>query len=253
MGRKSMSEWWRDFFNKDYINLYGPEDTKKSEAEAESIIALLGPSEGSRILDLCCGYGRHAIGLAKKGYDLIGLDLSPVLLKKARDDMAESETDVVLVRADMRDIPFKCTFDYVINIFTAFGYFDNEDDDQRVMNGVCAALRPGGAFLMDTVNREWVLSHFRKEHWEELEEGKYALDEREFDPLSSRIRARTICLGEGEKVERHHSMRFYTLTEMTRMVEAAGMKLTSAYGHLDGRRYWLESPRMVVRAEKPFE
>jgi ubiquinone/menaquinone biosynthesis C-methylase UbiE len=246
-------DWWRDFFNEDYIDVYGTEDAKKSEAEVEGIISLLEPAKGSSILDLCCGYGRHTLSLAQKGFCLTGLDFSEVLLEKAQAAARDSAADINLVRADMRWIPFLSRFDYVINIFTAFGYFQSEDDDQSVLNGVYRALKPKGEFLLDTINREWVLSRFQKENWEELEGGRYALDERKFDPVSSRISARTLLLGTGENIERRHSMRFYTLTEMVRMIERAGMRLISFHGHLDGRKYWLDTPRMVIRAEKPVE
>lgn len=245
-----MSEWWHGFFNEDYIDIYGTEDAKRTNLEVEGVVSILAPPEDSRILDLCCGYGRHAIGLAKKGFKLTGLDFSPVLLKRALSDAGRNRTPISLVRADMRRIPFRGRFDYVINLFSAFGYFDNDEDDQTVLDCVSDALRPGGEFLLDTINRERVLSRFRRETWEELGRGEYALDERSFDLLSSRISARTLVLGQGKILERRHSMRLYTLTEIARMVETAGMNVVSVYGHLDGRDYRTDTPRMVLRAVK---
>jgi len=245
-----MSDWWRNFFNEDYVDIYGTEDAKKSVLEVEGVISILKPKPGSRILDLCCGYGRHAIGLAAKGFNLTGFDFSPVLLRKARVDAAESGMRVDLIRGDMRSMPFRSAFDYVVNMLTAFAYFDDENDDQRVLDGVSSALVPGGELLLDTINRERVLSRFQKKSWEELDGGRYALDEREIDLLSSRISARTLVLGKDERTERRHSMRLYALTEMGRMTEKTGMSVASVYGHLDGREYKIDTPRMVIRARK---
>jgi SAM-dependent methyltransferase len=246
-----MTDWWRDFFDEDYVDIYGTEDAKKSEMEVERLLRLLEPQPDCSILDLCCGYGRHAIGLASRGLRVTGLDFSPDLLRKAQSDAASKGTHVSFVRGDMRDLPLRSQFDIVINMFTAFGYFDTEDDDQKVMNGVHDALKPGGQLLMDTINREWVLSRFKKEHWEEVGHGKYALDRREFDPVTSRIGATTLVVGDGGRTKRSHSMRLYTLTEMVTLLQNAGLSLRSVHGHLDGRRYWMDTPRMVIRAAKP--
>jgi SAM-dependent methyltransferase len=246
-----VSDWWRDFFDQDYVDIYGSEDAKKSEMEVEGIFGLLEPQPACSILDLCCGYGRHAIGLAQRGLRVTGLDFSPALLRKAQSDAVLKGTQVSFVRGDMRDLPFSSQFDIVINMFTAFGYFDTEGDDQKVMNCVRNVLKPGGEFLMDTINREWVLSRFKKEHWEEVGHGKYALDLREFDPVTSRIGATTLVLGDNGRTERRHSMRLYTLTEMVALLQNAGMSLRSVHGHMDGRRYWMDTPRMVVRAFRP--
>jgi SAM-dependent methyltransferase len=245
-----MPEWWQDFFNQDYIDIYGPEDAGKTEAEVGCLVRLIDLEEGSSILDLCCGYGRHSTELAKKGFRVTGLDFSMPLLTRASQDAKNQNVPLALVRGDMRHIPFGHRFDAVINMFTAFGYFDDEKDDQRVLQGVSSILKTGGKFLLDTVNREYVLSRFTKRSWEQAEDGTYVLDRRSFDLLKSRISAETTLLGTVGKKERRHSMRFYTLTELARMIEKAGMRVRAVFGHLDGREYWVDTRRMVILAEK---
>ncbi|TET77901.1 class I SAM-dependent methyltransferase [candidate division TA06 bacterium] len=245
-----MSEWWRDFFDKDYVDIYGPVDAKKTALEVEGIIKILKLRKGSKVLDLCCGYGRHSIGLTKRGFDVTGYDLSAVLLERARRDCEREKVNVNLVIGDMREIPFESEFDAVINMFTAFGYFENESEDQKVLDGVHAALRPGGKFLIDTINREWVTASFREKDWEKVGSHQFALDLRSFDPLTSRISVKTVILGGKQRIERSHSMRFYTLTELGKMIEKSRMTLKSVYGHIDGRDYWIDTPRMVIFATK---
>ncbi|TET44392.1 class I SAM-dependent methyltransferase [candidate division TA06 bacterium] len=245
-----MSEWWRDFFDKDYVDIYGPVDAKKTAAEVEGIIKILKLRKGSKVLDLCCGYGRHSIGLMKRGFDVTGYDLSAVLLERARRDCEREKVNVNLVIGDMREIPFESEFDAVINMFTAFGYFETESEDQKVLDGVHASLRPGGKFLIDTINRERVIASFREKGWEKVGSHQFALDLRSFDPLTSRISVKTVILGGKQRIERSHSMRFYTLTELGKMIEKSRMMLKSVYGHIDGRDYWIDTPRMVVLATK---
>jgi len=245
-----MSDWWRDFFDKDYLDIYGPVDAKKTAVEVEGIVKFLKLRKGSRVLDLCCGYGRHSLGLAQKGFNVTGLDFSAVLLQRARTDCKRKRTKLNLVRGDMREIPFEDEFDGVINMFTAFGYFENESEDQKVLNGICGALKTGGKLLLDTVNRDWLMRVYQENDWEKVGNDFYALDERSFDPLTSRISAKTTILGGRRRRERHHSLRLYTLTELASMISRAKMELLSVYGHMDGRDYWIDTPRMVVLATK---
>lgn len=245
-----MAEWWRDFFDKDYVDIYGPVDAQKTAVEVEGIIKILKLRKGSNVLDLCSGYGRHSIGLTKRGFDVTGYDLSAVLLERARRDCEREKVNVNLVIGDMREIPFESEFDAVINMFTAFGYFENEQEDQKVLDGVHAALRPGGKFLIDTINREWVIASFREKDWEKAGSHQFALDLRSFDPLTSRISVKTVILGGKQRIERSHSMRFYTLTELGKMIEKSGMRVKSVYGHIDGRDYWIDTPRMIILAIK---
>ncbi|MFQ5906568.1 MAG: hypothetical protein ACE5JA_08345, partial [bacterium] len=93
---------------------------------------------------------------------------------------------------------------------------------------------------------EWVIRSFKKEQWEELGKDLFALDERSFDPLTSRISAKTIILGGKKRIDRHHSIRLYTLTELANMIQKSGMKVSSVLGHLDGRDYRIDMRRMVI-------
>ena len=129
-------EWYRSFFGKEYLDIYGHLLTEEnSEAEAEFVMRALDLKPGDRVLDLCCGTGRHAVPLARAGLKVTGLDLSEEYLTIARSAAYEADVEVRLVQGDMREIPFRGEFDAVVNMFTAFGYFDSEADDQRVLDG----------------------------------------------------------------------------------------------------------------------
>lgn len=151
---------------------------------------------------------------------------------------------------DMRGIPYENEFDGVTNIFTAFGYFEEERKNFKVIQGVARALKKGGKFLLETINREWILRNLRTKDWEEIDQEPFALDERKLDLPRSRIRSRTLFIREGKRKERSHSLRLYTLREMPNRIEESGLQMDSTLGGLDGREYSHESKRMVILAVK---
>lgn len=135
--------WFRTFFEDDYLRVFGPYvDGERADREAAGVTRLLDLPTGSRVLDLACGQGRHAVPLRRAGLDVLGLDLSQVLLQAARD----RDPHLPLLQADMRALPLADdAVDGVVNLFNAFGYFARELDDLGVLREVARVLRPGGA------------------------------------------------------------------------------------------------------------
>ena len=141
-------------------------------------------------------------------------------------------------------------FDAVVSLFTSFGYFDDEADDQAVLKEIARVLKPGGRFFLDILNKEWLMAHFDERFWEEGE-GAKLLNEMVFDYERGRLNTkRTIIPDEGERSELYSSIRLYTLAEMTRMLRTAGLTHRKAYGDYAGKRYDMEGFRMIVVAEK---
>ena len=127
------------------------------------------------------------------------------------------------VRGDMRALPFAGTFDAVINIFTAFGYLEHEGEDQKVLQAVEQVLKPGGLFLLELPNREAVIRHFFPSDVEHYDDGLLAIQEQEFDLLSSRLYVRvTMIEPNGERKEYNYPMRLYSLTELYHMLARGG-------------------------------
>lgn len=130
---------------------------ERTAEEVEFLIAKLGLDDGARLLDLARGHGRIALELARRGHRVTGLDLSPRSLQFAREAAASEGLHVEWVPADMHDIPAGALFDAFANVFTSFGFFREEDENQRLLDGVARALVPGGAFLIDVVNLLWLV------------------------------------------------------------------------------------------------
>ena len=247
----SDTPWYEDFFGESYLRIYAPFlPDEKNVQEVEHIINLLNLAPGSSILDLACGYGRHTIPLAQRGYAMTGLDLSEVLLTYAETEAARQQVQIRWEHGDMRNIPFKNEFDAVLNIFTSFGYFADEDDDLHVLTQVREALKPGGLFLLDTVYQVRLVRSFSPHGIIRYDDGLIVLEERRFDLRTSRNEVKiTMLYPDGQRREHSHSMRIYTLTELTHLLSAAGLTVQAYYGGLDRSPLTMDS-RMVILAQK---
>src|SRR5919199_5263013 len=131
-----MAEWWQTWFGPAYLAVYDAYLAERTPAEVDGLEAVAGLRPPMRILDLGCGQGRHSIELARRGYEVTGLDQSPVLLAEAKHRAAEAGVNVRWILADMRDAP-KEDFDLCVNLFTSFGYFAEDADNQRVLGAAC--------------------------------------------------------------------------------------------------------------------
>jgi SAM-dependent methyltransferase len=244
--------WWKTFFGEDYLHIYEPILTpERTRREVDGIVNLLGLPQGSSILDLCCGHGRHAIPLAQRGYQVTGQDLSEVFLREAEKEAQAQGVHVRWIHGDMRNIPFEHEFDAVINIFTAFGYLEDQDEDQKVLQQVCKALKPGGLFLLETLHREGLMRHFIPHHIEYYPEGLLVLEERSFDLLASRSEVKiTMIYPDGQRREHSFSHRVYTLTELAQMLTIAGLQVKGYFGAWDRSDLTIDSYRLILLSQK---
>jgi SAM-dependent methyltransferase len=244
--------WYVSLFGEEYFQVYGPLlSEERTMREVEGIVRLLALPKGSRILDLACGHGRHAIALAEHGYRVTGQDLSELFLDRARADAETRGVAVNWVHEDMRDIPFVDEFDAVINIFTAFGYFESDAEDQRVLDQVHKALRPSGRFLLETMHRDALVRTFQPSAVIRHEGGLLVTEERSFDQLAGRAAVRlTLLYPDGRRSELGHDARSYTLTELARMLASSGLELQATHGGLDGSPLTLDSRRLVAIARR---
>ena len=216
----------------------------------ESILKMMDLKPKSKILDLCCGYGRHSIEFAQRGFQVTGYDLSDFFIEKAKKDSSDLGLKIEFVRGDMRRLPFDNQFDAVVNIFTSFGFFDKESNDLKVTKGVSRALKKGGLFLLDLKNREYVIRNFQRRRWRQQEDF-IMLEDNFFDLFTSRWElTRTLLFENGRKKEDSFSLRMYTFTEILDLLKKSGFILESVYGDFDFREYSLDSPRMILISRK---
>jgi 2-polyprenyl-3-methyl-5-hydroxy-6-metoxy-1,4-benzoquinol methylase len=248
----SDTPWYKAFFGEDYLRIYEPVlSSDRTVREVDGIIDLLALPQGSSILDLCCGHGRHAIPLARRGYQVTGQDLSEVFLREAGAEAQAQGVHVHWVHSDMRNILFENEFDAAINIFTAFGYLEDQDEDQKVLQQVSMALKPGGLFLLETLHREWLMRHYAPHVINHYPEGFIVLDEHRFDLLTSRDEVKvTMLYPDGQRREYSHSARVYTLTELAQILAKADLQVKAYYSTWDGDALTMDSNRLILLSQK---
>lgn len=244
--------WYEESFGADYLALYPHRDDAEAERDVEQLVALIAPPPDRPLLDLGCGAGRHLLALHRRGFvDLTGIDLSQDLLDTAAQRFATEGTDAIrLIRSDMRRIPFVSHFSTILSMFTSFGYFATSAEDARMLHAVHDALCPGGAFLLDTLNRRWTIEHLIPSERRTI--GDLELDiARTITPDGTRVEKETHVAGIGPERRRYReSVRMYEPEELHRMLHRAGFESIKLYGSLAGAAIDAASRRTIAVARR---
>jgi SAM-dependent methyltransferase len=243
--------WWEDLFNDDYLRTCEKLSDEQIAREVDFIEDSLGIERGGAMLDLACGTGRHAIELARRGYEVVGFDLSLAMLARAGEEAQDREAQLTFVQGDMREMTFEEQFDGVYCWSTSFGYFE-EDKNAGVIDRIHKALRSGGLFLLDVANRDFLVRQSPSLAWFEGD-GCVCMDEMSVDFITSRMKVkRTMMLDDGRSREIEYSMRIYSLHELGKILHEHGFKVTEVSGRLATRGVFFgnESPRTIILAEK---
>lgn len=245
-------EWPIAFFDEDYLRIYRPLFTEeRTLRELEFIQSALDLPPGAALLDLACGVGRHAIGMAKRGYRVTGLDFNARYLELAAKEAARAEAKVDWVVGDMRRLSFEREFDGVYSYFTSFGYF-SDAENETVIGHVARALRPGGRFLIDMSNRDWLLTHPQQRTWHQREDGALLMEELTLELCSSRVVSRQTLIEPegGPRITKEFDLRAYTCAELTALMARHGLGVREVWGDAERGAYSTESRRLIMLAER---
>lgn len=240
-------QWYEKSFGSDYLTLYSHRDEKEAVKDISNIVNLLALQPNMRILDLACGTGRHLSVLKNLGFGhLTGLDLSSALLEVAKSNINAS---VELVYADMRRIPYADHFDVILSLFTSFGYFWRDAENIEVLAGVIKALNDGGIFLIDYVNRDYVIDTLVP-YDEKVIDDLRVVNERVI--VGDRVEKKSTVTDPQDNVKTfEESVRLYSLDDMERMLRSVGFGTVKNYGNLDGDSFdKRKSKRLIMVAEK---
>jgi SAM-dependent methyltransferase len=249
--RRKGRSWWEELFNDDYLRAAERITDEQLVREVDFIEDSLGIERGGAMLDLACGTGRHAVELARRGYELVGFDLSLAMLARASDEAQERSAKLNFLQGDMREMTFREQFDGVYCWNTSFGYFE-EDKNALVADRIHGALKSGGLLLLDVVNRDFVVQQSPSLAWFEGD-GCVCMDEMSVDFITSRMRVkRTMMLDDGRSREIEYSTRLYSLHELGKMLHDHGFKVCEVTGRIatPGVFFGHESPRTIILAEK---
>jgi SAM-dependent methyltransferase len=257
-------QWWETLFDDKYLVTYVDRVTEETtRAQLEFLKNSLPLPSEATILDLACGYGRLSVPLAQEGYRVTGFDFSEYFLKIAQQKAKAAGLDVPFVKGDMRHLPFDSEFDAIINIFTSFGYFENEEEDLAVLKGVHRGLKGGGYFFMDFSNSPKAISWLyengdidRKtgelisEKTEILSNGLTVNQIERLDVGTLRWQMKRSWLEKGKKRSYRTNVRMYFLAELRQLMKEAGLSVEQVYGDFDASPYQADSKRILILSRK---
>lgn len=240
--------WYKSWFNSPwYTKLYQHRTEQEAYEAVQLVRDVAGLQQGARVLDLCCGYGRHANALAEHGYMVVGLDASEHLIALANDRYPHDNVEYVI--GDMRGPYPGGPFDAIVNFFTSFGYFDTHEENMHVLHTITESLNSGGILVFDFLNASFVRRTLNPESMNMVGE-TMIIQERWIDEpyVKKRITVNVPCSSEHVFSEQ---VRLYSAHELCDMVTQAGLCVRSTHGSYAGAPFVeATSERCIIIAEK---
>ncbi len=245
----SRKKWYEKWFDRDeYEIVYRHRDTFEARQLIDLIERITGVQPAARIADIGCGRGRHAISLAQRGYRVTGLDLSERSIEAARNYASLEGQAIEFIVGDMRDPICDSCFDGAVNLFTAFGYFEDEAEHDDAIAAVARSLKAGGWFVQDFLNPPYVRQNLVAE--DRRNEEDLVITQRRY-VSDGRINKEIELSRNGDEVHVFsESVRLLELSDFRRMYDAAGLQLRGLFGDYGGGEYGAESPRMILYSRK---
>jgi SAM-dependent methyltransferase len=229
--------------------MFDPGRLAAAPPEVEQLLGLLGLRPGADVLDLCCGPGRHAVELARRGFHVTGVDTTASHLELARDKAYQEGLSIEFVQQDMRVFCRPDSFDAILNLFTSFGFFEDPDENRQVLCNAYRSLKAGGALLIDVKGKEVLARVWQARNWYE-HEGVLFLAEHHVRKDWSWMENRWILLRGGERCEFTVSHWIYSAAELSGLLRECGFAAVDVYGGFDGSPYDEKASRLVVVGHK---
>lgn len=244
-------EWFedRDFWVELYPFLFPEERLKKAAEEVAQILTLVGEPARS-VLDLCCGPGRHAMALAKRGILVTAVDRTSYYLEMAETKAAAEGLQIEWVRDDMRTFVRPGAFDLALSMFTSFGYFESEEENLQVLRNIHESLAPGGRLVMDLTGKEWIAKNFTPTNSHTLPDGSILVERHTVTDGWRRMQNEWILIKGGKARTFRLSHTIYSGTELSDRLVQAGFNEVRLLGDFEGTEYGYDSQRLVAVAVK---
>jgi SAM-dependent methyltransferase len=242
---QQQAEWFADWFDSPYYHtLYKYRDDSEAEGFIDHLLRQLEPEAGAKMLDLACGKGRYSRHLANKGYKVVGLDLSAKSIREAKKWEHEQLHFHV---HDMREPLPETGFDYIFNFFTSFGYFDTEAEDLQTLRNVQAGLKPGGIFVLDFFNAQYVKQQLTGREQKTIDGVNFDLQKQ----IKNQQVVKTIHFIDGAKTYYFEErVKLFSLQDFERLFEQANLNLLKVYGDYQLQDFnESESPRLILLAK----
>lgn len=244
-----MAEWFENWFNtEEYLNVY----SHRNEEDAKNLFDLITKNikieKGSKVLDLACGAGRHSILFAKNGFDVTAIDISDNLLTVARKTAEKLELKIDFIKSDLRKFHTPEKFHLIINLFTSFGYFENDAENVEVIKNAFQHLADNGYFILDFFNINYLKNNLIPVSYDKIED-KIIKQERVI--VGNRIFKKIVITKKGIEKSYYESVRAYTKEELFALFKNSELMVDRIYGDYLGN-YFEEgsSPRIIIIAKK---
>jgi D-alanine-D-alanine ligase len=224
------SDWWQTLFNSLYLKTDADllDDAELTKKEVDLIVSILGLVPDKKILDLCCGQGRHVLELARKGFTNVeGYDRSQYLIRKARTRAQKENLQVKFREGDARKLPYLSdTFDLVTILGNSFGYFDSSFDDRKVLEEIFRVLKPGGRIFIDTSDGDYTKKNFQPRSWEWLDRRYFVCRERALSSDGDRLICREVIsrIDKGIIADQFYAERLYNKESLFELLTMSGFR-----------------------------
>lgn len=230
------TEWWRELFDSIYLRTDGDvvEHDGNTAREVELLVEATGIRSCDRLLDLCCGQGRHAIALAAQGYEHVtGIDRSRYLVRLARKRSRSAGLSIQFQEGDARKFrASKDGYDCIFMMGNSFGYFDTREEDSKVLDSIKATLRSGGKFAIDITDGEWMRKNFEPRSWEWIDRNLFVCRERTLSADGDRLVSREVVVHaeRGVLTDRFYAERLYSRNQIQELIGEAGFREIRFHG-----------------------
>ncbi|MCE5341616.1 MAG: class I SAM-dependent methyltransferase [Planctomycetaceae bacterium] len=248
---KKHQNWYEDknLWKNLETTLFNPRRIAAAKDEMKQVIKLSRMRKGARVLDLCCGVGRHSLELSRRGFKVVGVDLTEQYVNTAHKAARAEGLNVQFIRDDMRRFCQLDYFDAVINMYTAFGYFESPADDRRVISNIYYSLRKGGTLIMETMSKEILARIYQPRLWSE-ENGVICLQEHKVSQNWSWVENKWLLLKGRKRYEIRFGHRLYSAAELTTLLKDCGFSSVKIFGDWDCNDYDHNAKRLIAVAKK---
>ncbi len=252
--KENKQPWYSDetgFFGEHYFDIVNIDPVNENTPhQCDFIEKVLFLKKGAKILDLCCGHGRITNELAGRGFEMTGQDINSYFLDIAEKNACDMNLSIKWIKGDMRVIPFENEFDAVLNMFTSFGFLGSDEEDEKVIKAINRALKPQGKFLMEYVNKDFIIRRAKTEDTRQIK-GGYVKIKRIYDHLKCSHHEYFDIYQNEKFIKRVETdFRFYAASELATLLKRNSFKIMDVYGDFDFGPLSFDSKGCIILAEK---
>lgn len=249
------SDWYKYGWSLDIMNQSWTENTKE---QVDFIIEKMNLKGNERILDLACGYGRHALEFARRGYEVVGVDITEDYVNYGNQEASKEKLNAHFILSDIREVNFESEFDVVLNMADgAIGYLENDIENMKIFKVIAKALKPGGQHFMDIMSGDYAEVHFPCQLWDAGQKG-LTLSGFEWNHETKTMLYGQLDYKYGEvlpkpEMELENPTRLYSMKEVSEIMEALGMTFIEAYADTSGTPASANGFQMMAFSKKKLD